>query len=619
MPTQPTTRVDLLAEGIDAARAGERGKAREKLTRLLRQDQKNEQAWLWMSSVVESDRERIYCLNNALKLNPNSKTAKRGLALLGALPPELRADLDIEIVGVTMEADEKPKPPAKRRVTFRRSRRLENVLIGGVALLLIGVIGLFIANFVIERIRLASIVPPTPIPPTAAPTLAPTLTPTPTPEIRTATPIANLTPLAQLLNLSFTPTPPPFTLPFFPEESYSRGESAYNAGDYDTATRLFKDALSQNPKNYSAHYYLGEIYLKNEDYNKAFNEFSTALRLNPNFAPGHLGHGQANFELGGNPLGDYDKARAADSQWVEPYIQSAIFYASRRKADAAINELEAGRSLAPTNVVVMWRLAEQYLAVGRYDDARAVLDLGNEIDPSVLDLYRVRAKLALALEDYSDAQEAVNTYTAYQSDDAEGWTLAGEAYLGLGDPATALTHLDRAVGLKPLDSREALIARGEAQLLLGNADVARSDFDKALALGITTRFRVSIGRAYYLAGDFETAIAELEKAVESDPTVFDPSYWLGAAQVGAKRYADAIRPLTDAFSNAGSDQQTFDALYQRALAYNGAGQTENALADLQTALALNVSKRATQQTEALILLKQLGGSPAPTHTPTVTP
>src|SRR3990172_5616055 len=118
MPTQPTTSVDLLAEGIDAARAGERGKAREKFTRLLRQDQKNEQAWLWMSSVVESDRERIYCLNNALKINPNNRTAKRGLALLGALPAELRAELNIEIVGVTMEADEKPKPPAKRRGGF---------------------------------------------------------------------------------------------------------------------------------------------------------------------------------------------------------------------------------------------------------------------------------------------------------------------------------------------------------------------------------------------------------------------------------------------------------------------------------------------------------------------
>src|SRR3990172_8218433 len=164
MPPPPQD-ADLLAEGIDAARAGERGKAREKLTRWLRQDQNSEQAWLWMSSVVESDRERIYCLNNALKLNPNGKTAKRGLALLGALPPELRADLEIEVVGITMEADEKPKPPAKRRVSFRRSRRLENILIGGVALLLIGVLGLFIANTVFERIRLASIVRPTPLPP----------------------------------------------------------------------------------------------------------------------------------------------------------------------------------------------------------------------------------------------------------------------------------------------------------------------------------------------------------------------------------------------------------------------------------------------------------------------
>src|SRR3990172_2491101 len=117
MPEQSTQNA-LLDEAIAAAKGGDRTKAKDKLTRFLRYDQKNEHAWLWMSSVVESDRERIYCLNNALKINPNNRTAKRGLALLGALPAELRAELNIEIVGVTMEADEKPKPPAKRRGGF---------------------------------------------------------------------------------------------------------------------------------------------------------------------------------------------------------------------------------------------------------------------------------------------------------------------------------------------------------------------------------------------------------------------------------------------------------------------------------------------------------------------
>jgi hypothetical protein len=59
-----TTQNAVLDEAIAAARGGDRTKAKDKLTRYLRYDQKNEHAWLWMSAVVESDRERVFCLNN---------------------------------------------------------------------------------------------------------------------------------------------------------------------------------------------------------------------------------------------------------------------------------------------------------------------------------------------------------------------------------------------------------------------------------------------------------------------------------------------------------------------------------------------------------------------------
>ena len=73
-----------------------------------------------MSSVVESDRERIFCLNSVLKLNPNNKMAKRGLALLGALPPEMRADLGIEVIGVTFDA------PSSRWGETKAARRIHD-------------------------------------------------------------------------------------------------------------------------------------------------------------------------------------------------------------------------------------------------------------------------------------------------------------------------------------------------------------------------------------------------------------------------------------------------------------------------------------------------------------
>ncbi len=73
---------------MNAIAQGQRGRARDLLTRLLRENQSDAQGWLWMSSVVESLSERIFCLEKVLKLEPKNNTAKRGLVLLGARSPD---------------------------------------------------------------------------------------------------------------------------------------------------------------------------------------------------------------------------------------------------------------------------------------------------------------------------------------------------------------------------------------------------------------------------------------------------------------------------------------------------------------------------------------------------
>jgi hypothetical protein len=50
----------------------------------VRLDRTHEQAWLWLSAAVETDEEKITCLQNALTLNPGNDAARRGLEKLGA-------------------------------------------------------------------------------------------------------------------------------------------------------------------------------------------------------------------------------------------------------------------------------------------------------------------------------------------------------------------------------------------------------------------------------------------------------------------------------------------------------------------------------------------------------
>lgn len=80
---------NLLQQGITAAKAGDKPQAFQLLTRATQDQASAEQAWLWLSGVVEQGEERLFCLGSALRINPNNEHAKRAANALrqnGILP-----------------------------------------------------------------------------------------------------------------------------------------------------------------------------------------------------------------------------------------------------------------------------------------------------------------------------------------------------------------------------------------------------------------------------------------------------------------------------------------------------------------------------------------------------
>jgi micrococcal nuclease len=79
---QRVTQVPTLEEAIKAIKAGDKDTGREMLADILQADLDNEMAWLWLSSVVESDERKRQCLERVLQINPDNVAAKRGLDML---------------------------------------------------------------------------------------------------------------------------------------------------------------------------------------------------------------------------------------------------------------------------------------------------------------------------------------------------------------------------------------------------------------------------------------------------------------------------------------------------------------------------------------------------------
>ena len=72
----------IFQDAVDALRRGDRARAKELLTLLLKTDQNNATYWVWMSASVDNTKERIYCLQTALQADPQNAQcwSTRGLA-----------------------------------------------------------------------------------------------------------------------------------------------------------------------------------------------------------------------------------------------------------------------------------------------------------------------------------------------------------------------------------------------------------------------------------------------------------------------------------------------------------------------------------------------------------
>lgn len=86
---------DLMRQGIEAAREGKKAEAKEFFQQVVDADDKNEKAWMWLASVVETDEERRVCLSNALFLNPNNERAQAAMTKLDARSQQKKQDEEV--------------------------------------------------------------------------------------------------------------------------------------------------------------------------------------------------------------------------------------------------------------------------------------------------------------------------------------------------------------------------------------------------------------------------------------------------------------------------------------------------------------------------------------------
>lgn len=78
---------EYFIRGMSAARGGQRLIAARLLREAVRLNPYHEQAWLWLSGVLDDQDDIIYCLRSVLDINPHNQRARIGLERLSIAPP----------------------------------------------------------------------------------------------------------------------------------------------------------------------------------------------------------------------------------------------------------------------------------------------------------------------------------------------------------------------------------------------------------------------------------------------------------------------------------------------------------------------------------------------------
>ncbi len=499
---------------LEAIDQGQTARARDLFTRLLRSDSSKAEYWLWMSTLVDSQQERIYCLESALRADPDNEAAKRGLIILGArqggddvtpIPP-IHRNWEKEIEDVV-------EPPKSAFHRIKNSTVLRLAL-GFVAILIVA--GLIYLGFSGKKSEPEPVViyKVSPFPTkTEIPSITPTVTRTMAVRTRTPT-VIGPTPLWMFLTETYTPVPIYVNTPHPVIEAYRAGIRAFEKSDWAALLEFMDQAIAIDSGSPDLYYYRAEAFRLLHKPKDAVIEYGKALDINPKFAPAYLGLAYAYEAIkpNTNVEGELSYAVDYDPYFLDGYLARAKFRIKNGNPEGALEDLLAAESLLPEHPITFVLRAQAYLALG--DPIVALEDAlhGHELDITLLPAYLTLANVYLALQDDQQALDNIETYLRYVQDDAEGWAVKAQLAYQMGNIDQALDACSKGT-LIDEENAPSWYYCGLIHMQNGDARTAVNDLVAAANLEpLNFVYSLALAKALWADNRLDTAVLQYKNA-----------------------------------------------------------------------------------------------------------
>lgn len=220
------------------------------------------------------------------------------------------------------------------------------------------------------------------------------------------------------------------------ENALLQAVQMYSTGDYQRAVAMLEVILEKNPQNDAAHYYLGMSQVALSDLEQAELHLSRAAELDPK------------------------------NYWYRSRIAS--IYSATKRTEEAVAEYESMLKDFPKKTDTYYSLAELYPALGKMDEALAVLDkidtLAGRSDGTAMERFQI-------LCDQKKFQEAYD-FLIMVDEEVESpqiKSILGDYYIGMDQDSLGLAKYNESLEIYP----------NYVPALLGKAEYAKMQKDNA--------------------------------------------------------------------------------------------------------------------------------------------
>lgn len=363
-----------------------------------------------------------------------------------------------------------------------------------------------------------------------------------------------------------------------PLKFYKKGIDAMREGNYDAAVRYYTDCIKQ-PTNFAEAYIArGQAYLKQNNFEKAVEDFSHAMTVEPSIKHFY----------------EHDGLTFDSTKYVDPLIARANLYASQHQYENAIADLDEALQRNPDFDDAYLAKANVYLDQGKYPEALRQIKIALDYNPQFLAAFLVRGIVNIKQKQYQKAIDNLNQIIKIQDSVEDAKTYLPQTYYSMGFANLMLGKNQEAVkyftNTLALDEnfKIAYLEKGLAEFDLVQYENVIRDIEMVSSeLESYPSYEVAyytLGISYLKMNQYPEADSIFTRMIAKYPDSGEIYYCRGLAKFNLKNYQVALNDLNKAIS---MNYKTPESYVLRGSILSNLGKNEESIIDYTQAIGLN--------------------------------